>query len=110
VQQASRILGKPGIFTSTFIFPHLMYDLLIFWVFDERYSWAVGDAWGYRRHAYAAMSSILKRERGLNIAAEMHSAVYSSEPPEFRDRLTARTPPLSEAARAAHSAIGSALL
>jgi hypothetical protein len=30
------------------------------------YGWAVGEAWGYRRVAYAGMAALLVRERGLH--------------------------------------------
>lgn len=74
------------------------------------YGWRVGEAWGYRRHAYAAMATVLARERpktaGL-AAANMHAAVCGAEPASTKHYLTARTPPLSDAAKAAQAAMAS---
>jgi hypothetical protein len=74
------------------------------------YGWSLGEAWGYRRHAYAAMAKVLARERpetAGRAAAEMHAAVYGAEPASTKHCLTARTPPLSDAAKAAQAAMAS---
>ncbi|KAJ1480215.1 hypothetical protein T484DRAFT_1957105 [Baffinella frigidus] len=72
------------------------------------YGWAVGEAWGYRRVAYSAMAAVLVEERGLHPAKEMWEAVYGEEPETCRGHITARTPPLTAAARLARQAIESA--
>jgi hypothetical protein len=70
--------------------------------------WAEGYAWGYRRHAYAAMAKILEKHGDAWVAEAapaMHEAVYAREPEATRSFVLPRTPPMSEAALAAQDAI-----
>jgi hypothetical protein len=53
------------------------------------------------------MAAVLVKERGLHQAKEMWEAVYGEEPEACRGHLTARTPPLTPAARLARLAIES---
>ena len=52
-------------------------------VAGRRVVWAEGEAWGYRRHAYKAMSVILQNEGDAWVskaAPEMYEAVFANEP------------------------------
>jgi len=71
--------------------------------------WRQGEAWSYRREAYATMASILG-EHGVAAAPAMHAAVYSREPHATRALVQPITPPMSVAAVAAADAIASAEL
>lgn len=78
---------------------------------NELYGWSVGDAWGYRRDAYALMAQLLSSDRiGLPCASEMHAEVYSRESDATRHIKQPVTPPQSDAAREAREALASAQL
>ena len=73
------------------------------------FRWEKGQAWSYRRTAYAAMAKLLSsREERLKVAAEMHQAVYATEPQETRHLVQPRTPPMFDAAEKAYAALGAA--
>jgi len=71
------------------------------------FQFKVGEAWSYRRTAYAEMAKILRKIRSprLDIAYQMHQEIYASEPEETRHLIQLITPPMSEAAREAREAI-----
>lgn len=70
--------------------------------------WNIGEAYAYRRTAYAKMAEILTHERkdrlGEKVAAAMLD-VYSTETQDTRRLVQERTPPMSEAARYALEAL-----
>ena len=59
---------------------------------NVHFGWQKGEAWSYRRTAYANMAKLLHEAYGLPIAVEDHKLVYGREPPESR-RSAAREPP-----------------
>jgi len=63
------------------------------------FQWESGDAWGYRRGAYARMADLV----GVSIpdARALHAAVFSREPIGSRHLSQPVTPPMTEAARSA---------
>lgn len=67
-------------------------------------NWPLGQAWAYRRDAYAAMARILG-ERGVNEAPRMHEAVFSREPESTRKLVQYHTPAISAAAKDAREAL-----
>lgn len=72
--------------------------------------WKQGEAYAYRRKAYAKMSTILSQERPerLNpIVPNTHAAVMETEAPETQNLVQPRTPPMSEAAALALEALRS---
>ena len=69
---------------------------------SDGYGWLKGEAWGYRRKAFEAMSEILIRERGLGLAKSTWRAVYAAEPEATRRLEQRRTPPLSKEAKKAN--------
>eukprot|EP00965_Chrysotila_dentata_P244570 6206056-Pleurochrysis_carterae.AAC.4 len=73
-------------------------------------SWGVGQAWAYRREAYAAMAKLLSERYGIEAAAAMHAEVYAREPASTRSLVQPQVPPMSESAREAREAIASAEL
>lgn len=75
------------------------------------FSWGVGEAYAYRRLAYRKMSELLAYERAprlSQLAPELLEAVMATESQETRHLLQARTPPMSEAAEFALSALRAA--
>ena len=73
--------------------------------------WAEGEAWGYRRHAYKAMSVILQNEGDAWVskaAPTMYEAVFANEPAASRNVVIPKTPPMGESAKAAQEAVASA--
>lgn len=70
--------------------------------------WQKGEAWAYRREAYASMAAILG-EAGVSEAPKMHAAVYSREPEWSRSLHQPLTPPMGPAAVAALEAIESSM-
>ena len=71
--------------------------------------WKKGEAWAYRREAYAAMASILGG-CGVEAAPKMHAEVYAREPEWSRSIHQPLTPPMGVAALAAAEALASARL
>ena len=61
-----------------------------------------GDAWGYRRGAYAKMAEIVGAE--IPEAIDLWRSVYSREHPRSRHISQPVTPPMSDAAR--HARLG----
>jgi len=73
--------------------------------------WAEGEAWGYRRDAYRAMSILLQTEGEAWVATaapEMYAQVFAREPQASQNVVIPKTPPMGEAARAAAEAVASA--
>lgn len=73
--------------------------------------WGTGEAYAYRRFAYAKMAEILsneRRDRLANKAREMLADVYGTEHSSTRHLIQPRTPPMSEAAKQALDALRSA--
>ena len=73
--------------------------------------WKEGEAWGYRRDAYKAMSVILQNEGDAWVskaAPKMYAAVFANEPAASRNVVIPRTPPMGEGAKAAQEAVASA--
>jgi hypothetical protein len=66
-----------------------------------------GEAWAYRREAYAAMAELLGAH-GLDVAPRMHADVYGREPEATRGLVMPTTPCMSQAAVDASEAIESA--
>lgn len=69
------------------------------------FEWEKGEAWSYRRLAYAKMADILAERRGLTIARETLNAIYAMEPEVTRHLHQEITPPMSQAAREAREAL-----
>jgi len=66
--------------------------------------WKVGEAYSYRREAYARMADILAAERPHRlgeVVPRMLRDVMATEPYETRHLVQPRTPPMSEAAEIA---------
>ena len=76
---------------------------------NAMFGWEVGDAWGYRREAYAQMAEMMDGW-GVHAAARMHREVMGREPPASRGVHQPITPPMSEAAREARAAVASRFL
>jgi hypothetical protein len=75
------------------------------------FRWKVGEAYAYRRTAYAKMVDILtheRRDRLENIVKEMHADVYGTEGISTRHLVQLRTPPPTEEAKNALEALRSA--
>lgn len=70
------------------------------------YGWQLGEAWKYRRVAYARMAEILATHRKI-VCKDMWIDVYSKESDNTRYLHQERTPPMSAAAREAREAIES---
>lgn len=73
--------------------------------------WDKGEAYAYRRTAYAKMADILsleRKERLAKKARETHGDVMSTESGATKNLVQLRTPPVSEAARVAVDALRSA--
>ena len=68
--------------------------------------WGEGEAWAYRRDAYAAMARLLG-ERGIDAAPVMYAEVFAREPEASRVLVQPLTPPMSAAARDAYEALES---
>lgn len=66
--------------------------------------WVKGEAWGYRRKAYALMAKYLGL-RGWSQAPAMYNAVFSREKEETRHFHTPVTPPVSAAAKEARAVL-----
>ena len=70
--------------------------------------WKIGEAYAYRRSAYAKMAQILIKERRERLEKKVMAAmgdVYGTESEETRHLVQERTPPMSEAARFALDAL-----
>lgn len=63
---------------------------------NSLYGWGIGEAWMYRRNAYAKMIDILVARGGprLQVAKDMHTAVYATEPEATRHLIQIETPPM----------------
>lgn len=75
------------------------------------FNWQVGDAYAYRRLAYRKMSELLAYERASRLsqlAPQLLEAVMATEPQETRHLVQPRTPPMSEAAAFALTALRAA--
>lgn len=66
--------------------------------------WPLGQAWAYRRDAYAGMARVLG-DRGITDASTMHAAVFAREPEATRHLVQYHTPAISPAAREAREAL-----
>ena len=78
---------------------------------SERFHWKAGEAYAYRRTAYAKMADILSHERPdrlSNVFQETVSHVYKTEQGSTRNLVQLRTPPMSESAKEALAALRSA--
>ncbi|KAL9182875.1 hypothetical protein ACHAXT_004154 [Thalassiosira profunda] len=78
---------------------------------SDIFHWKVGEAYAYRRTAYAKMVEILSHERPerlQTVVKETHADVYGTEGAETRQLVQIRTPPMSEAAKRALEALRSA--
>ena len=64
---------------------------------NEAFEWGVGDAWGYRRGAYARMAEIVGEK--IPIAKEMYEKTYAREGEATRSVRQPVTPPMSDAIR-----------
>ena len=64
---------------------------------NPKFEWDVGEAWKYRRGAYAEMAKIVGER--VPAAKALHEAVYAREPPETRHLRQPVTPPMSEEIR-----------
>ncbi|ETW01962.1 hypothetical protein H310_06491 [Aphanomyces invadans] len=78
------------------------------------FDWQKGEAWSYRRHAYAKMAELLaihrpENDRGPRIQRIVHE-VYAAEPIATRELVQEVTPPMSDAAKEARDAMRSVLL
>ena len=69
--------------------------------------WRKGEAWGYRREAYAGMAQILAAH-GVEAAPIMYNEVFGREPEWSREICQPKTPPMGEASLAAQEAMESA--
>lgn len=69
------------------------------------FHWKVGEAWSYRRKAYAKMAEILGEKRQLFIAGDMLRDIYQREAKETRHLHQEVTPPMSKAAEEARDAL-----
>lgn len=75
------------------------------------FHWRTGEAYAYRRTAYAKMADVLsneRRDRLEHIVHKMHTDVYNTEGADTRHLIQPRTPPMSEAAKRALEALRSA--
>lgn len=70
------------------------------------FGWRVGEAWQYRRHAYAKMAEILAEKRKV-VCKDTLMDVYSRENEATRSLHQIRTPPMSAAAREAREVLES---
>mmetsp|Transcript_17586 Transcript_17586/g.33385 ORF Transcript_17586/g.33385 Transcript_17586/m.33385 type:complete len:306 (-) Transcript_17586:196-1113(-) len=77
---------------------------------NELYKWRTGEAYSYRRTAYKKMSRILavERPRLSEIVPQMHGKVMATEGENSRNLVQMRTPPQSDAAKAALAALRAA--
>jgi len=73
----------------------------------DRVLWREGEAWGYRREAYATMASLLGSV-GVDAAPRMYGEVFAREPESSRSFVQPKTPPMGEAAQAAFEAMEAA--
>ena len=70
--------------------------------------WDRGQAWGYRRGAYAQMAEVLAAhgpEWARDSGPRMHAEVFAREPQDSRTFVQPLTPPMSQAAVDAHEAL-----
>jgi hypothetical protein len=78
---------------------------------NPTYHWKIGEAYTYRRTAYAKMVDILSHERRNRlegIVKDMYADVYATEGPSTRHLIQYRTPPPTDAAKLALEALRSA--
>jgi hypothetical protein len=73
---------------------------------NELYGWDIGEAYSYRRAAFAQMAALLPARVGdrLARARRMHEEVFATEDPATRSLHQPVTPAISPAARAAREA------
>ena len=76
---------------------------------NKLFGWKKGEAWSYRRRAFARMAEVLVERRGerLRAAKEMFEEVFAMEPAEAKGLHQEITPPMSDAAREARLALES---
>lgn len=78
---------------------------------SERFYWKAGEAYAYRRTAYAKMVDILSYERPdrlSSVVKETVAHVYGTESSSTRHLVQLRTPPMSDSAKEALAALRSA--
>lgn len=78
---------------------------------SERFYWKAGEAYAYRRTAYAKMVEILSHERPdrlSSVVKETVAHVYGTEQSSTRHLVQLRTPPMSDSAKEALAALRSA--
>ncbi len=78
---------------------------------SERFYWKAGEAYAYRRTAYAKMVDILSYERPdrlSSVVKETVAHVYNTESSSTRHLVQLRTPPMSDSAKEALAALRSA--
>mmetsp|Transcript_31798 Transcript_31798/g.45206 ORF Transcript_31798/g.45206 Transcript_31798/m.45206 type:complete len:260 (+) Transcript_31798:3-782(+) len=75
------------------------------WKSNPLYYWDVGMSYSHRRLAFEKMSVILLGERNKSVAREMYEAVMATESEATKVLHQPRTPPMTEAAAAALSAL-----
>ena len=76
---------------------------------NELYGWDIGEAYSYRRAAFARMAALLPARAGdrLARARRMHEEVFATEPAATRGLHQPVTPAVSPAAREAREALAS---
>ncbi len=76
---------------------------------NELYGWDIGEAYSYRRAAFARMAALLPARAGdrLARARRMHEEVFVTEPTATRALHQPVTPAVSPAAREAREALAS---
>jgi hypothetical protein len=76
---------------------------------NELYGWAIGEAYSYRRLAFAQMAALLPVRAGARLARarRMHEEVFATEPAATRSLHQPVTPAVSPAAREAREALAS---
>ena len=77
---------------------------------SDRFRWKKGEAYAYRRTAYAKMAEILSHERQdrlKEIVHVTHADVYGTEDANTRHLVQLRTPPPTDAAKRALEALRS---
>ena len=78
---------------------------------SDRFCWKAGEAYAYRRTAYAKMAEILSHERPdrlSSVVKETVAHVYGTEHSSTRHLVQLRTPPMSDSAKEALAALRSA--
>ncbi|KAK1747422.1 hypothetical protein QTG54_001385 [Skeletonema marinoi] len=78
---------------------------------SDLFYWKAGEAYAYRRTAYAKMAEILSHERPdrlSSVVKETVAHVYGTEQSSTRHLVQLRTPPMSDSAKEALAALRSA--